>query len=177
MENLYLKTIDYSDEYSVSNYLKECVLSSGAIKGFRLDDGLDFKGLVDRLEEYKKIPFTDYFQSEYPSYQYLLIRREDNKAVGAVEIRPYLTEHLDKEFEGNIGYGVLPSERGKGYASVALTLAMEKYYQITKNKSLIICCYKENIPSRKIIEKHGGKLIEEVSGILSAQKYKIEIGD
>ena len=177
MENLYLKTIDYNDEYSVTKYLKECVAYSGAVKGFRYDDGLDFKGLVDRLEEYKNIPCNDYFQKEYPSYQYLLVRSEDEKVVGAVEIRPFLTEHLDKEFEGNIGYGILPSERGKGYANIALTLAIKKYREITGKSSLIICCYKENLPSRKVIEKHGGVLIEEVSGILSAQKYKIAIGD
>ena len=177
MENLYLKTIELCDEESVVNYLKECVVSSGAIKGFRFEDGLDFVGLYNKLEEYKKIPCESYTQKDYPTFQYLLVRREDNKAVGAVEIRPFLTEHLDKEFEGNVGYGILPSERGKGYANMALTLAMKKYYELTKNKSLILCCYKENIPSRKVIEKHGGKLIEEVSGVLSAQKYKIEIGD
>ena len=177
MESLYLKTIELSDKDSVENYLKQCVSSSGAFKGFRYEDGLDFTALYHRLEEYKNIPFIDYNQKDYKSYQYLLVRREDEVTVGAVEIRPYLTKHLDSDFEGNIGYGVLPSEKGKGYANIALSLAIEEYYRLTGSNSLIICCYKENVPSRKVIEKHGGKLIEEVKGILTAQKYKIEIGD
>ncbi len=177
MEKLYLKNIEPSDKNNVENYLKECVASSGAFKGFRYEDGLDFNSLLLKLEEYKNIPLVDYSQKDYPSFQYLLARCNDDFVVGAVEVRPYLTKHLDMNFEGNIGYGILPSERGKGYANIALSLGIKEYYRLTGNTSLVICCYKENIPSRKVIEKHGGILIEEVSGILTAQKYKIEIGE
>ena len=112
MEELYLKKIELSDEEMVTNYLSELVCSSGGIKGFRFDDGLDFKSLVKRLNEYENIKFTSYEQASYPSYQFMLVRRIDNKAVGAVEIRPHLTKHLDLDFEGNIGYSVSASERG-----------------------------------------------------------------
>jgi predicted acetyltransferase len=174
---LYLKKIELSDKEDVEFYLKQTVLESGSIKGFRYDDGLDFNSLYIKIKEYENIPFTSYEQSNYPSFQYLIKRVKDNALVGALEIRPYLTRHLDENFEGNVGYGVLASERGKGYASLALALAKKEFYRLTKQNSLVICCYKENEPSKRVILKNGGKLIEEVSGVLTAQKYKIEIGD
>ena len=174
MEELYLKKIELSDEEMVSSYLSELVCSSGGIKGFRFDDGLDFKGLIKRLNEYENIKFTSYEQASYPSYQFMLVRRIDNKAVGAVEIRPHLTKHLDLDFEGNIGYSVSASERGKGYATIAMKLAMEEFYKLNKTDDIVMCCYKENIGSKKVILKFGGKLIEEVSGVLTAQKYLIK---
>ena len=176
MEELYLKKIELSDEEMVTSYLSELVCSSGGIKGFRFDDGLDFKGLVKRLNEYENIKFESYDKPNYPSYQYMLVRKEDNKAVGAVEIRPYLTKHLDLDFEGNIGYSVSASERGKGYATIAMKLAMEKFLELNKTDDIVMCCYKENLGSKKVILKYGGELIEEVSGVLTAQKYRIKRG-
>ena len=174
MEELYLKKIELSDEEMVTNYLSELVRCSGAIKGFRFEDGLDFKSLVAKLNEYEKIKFESYDQLDYPSYQYMLVRKADNKAVGAVEVRPFLTKHLDLDFEGNIGYSVSASERGKGYAKVAMQLAIEKFKELNKTDDIIVCCYKENEGSKKVILRYGGELIEEVSGVLSAQKYLIK---
>ena len=176
MEELYLKKIELSDEEMVTNYLSELVCSSGGIKGFRFDDGLDFKGLVKRLNEYENIKFISYEQESYPSYQFMLVRRLDNKAVGAVEIRPFLTKHLDLDFEGNIGYSVSTSERGKGYATVAMKLAIEEFKKLNKKDDIVMCCYKENVGSKKVILKYGGELIEEVGGVLTAQKYLIKRG-
>ena len=174
MSELFLKEITINDEVAVTEFLKDSVLSSGAIKGFRYEDGLCFIDLINKLTEYKSIPFTDYNQKNHPSNQYLLIRADDNKTVGAVEIRPFLTKTLDKEYEGNIGYSILSSERGKGYATQALKLAIEKFKTINLKDDIVICCYKENIGSRKVIEKFGGKLIEEIKGVLTAQKYLIK---
>ena len=174
METLYLKEIELTDERAVSDFLSDSVLSSGAIKGFRYEDGLSFEALLKKLSEYKNIPFESYNQKNYQSNQYLLIRNNDNKMVGAVEVRPFLTQVLDEEFEGNIGYSVISSERGKGYATCALKLAIEKFKSLNEKDDIIICCYKENIASRRVIEKFGGELIEEIKGVLTAQKYKIK---
>lgn len=64
-------------------------------------------------------------------------------------------------YGGHIGYGVRPSERGKGYATVILNLALEKCKDLSLGKVMIVC--KEgNIGSARVIEKNGGILKEIV---------------
>lgn len=59
-----------------------------------------------------------------PDSTYWLVT-DENKIVGAVNIRHSLTEHLFNA-GGHIGYGIRPSERRKGYATKLLKLSLEK---------------------------------------------------
>ena len=59
-----------------------------------------------------------------PDSTYWLVT-DENKIVGAVNIRHSLTEHLFNA-GGHIGYGIRPSERRKGYATKLLALSLEK---------------------------------------------------
>lgn len=82
-----------------------------------------------------------------------------DKMVGIIDIR----HHLPKEWytAGHIGYSVRPSERNKGYA----TLALRKALQITKKleiNPILITCSKSNIISNKVIIKNGGVLQGEI---------------
>ncbi|PJA47885.1 MAG: GNAT family N-acetyltransferase [candidate division SR1 bacterium CG_4_9_14_3_um_filter_40_9] len=79
---------------------------------------------------------------------------ETGKVVGAVAIRHELNERL-KLNGGHIGYGVRPSERKKGYASITLKLALEKCKELGIENALIVC-KKDNIGSKKVIQKNGG---------------------
>ena len=54
------------------------------------------------------------------------------------------------------------------------SLAIQKYYEINQKDEIIVCCYKDNIGSRKAIIKNGGILIEEKPGTISRQKYIIK---
>ena len=174
MEELYLKKLELSDEKAVSDYLIELILNGNSIKGFLYEDGKTFIETFNNLKRKENIPFTSYNQEDFPCVQYILVRKEDSKMVGAVNIRPFLTRELDKGFEGNIGYSIRPTERGKGYAHVILSLAIEEYKKLNDTDDIIMCCYKENLPSKKVIQKAGGKLIEEENGILIAEKYIIK---
>ena len=49
-----------------------------------------------------------------PSSTFFVIQKNDNKIVGMIDIRQRLNSFL-AEYGGHIGYGVCPSERGKGY--------------------------------------------------------------
>ncbi len=172
MESLILRKVEITDKEGFLRYLEELVKQSGALKGVEFLDGLDFESLLEFYKNSEQIPFVDYNQEKSPFYQYVLV--DGNKIVGAVNIRPYLTKRLDKEFEGNIGYSISALERGKGYGKTALSLAIKEFKKLNPNDKIIICCYKENVASRKIIEYHGGKLIEEIEGVLTPQKYVIE---
>jgi|LGVF01.2.fsa_nt_gb predicted acetyltransferase len=84
---------------------------------------------------------------------------ESDRMVGMIDIR----HHLPKEWyaAGHIGYSIRPSERKKGYA----TLALKEALQITKKLKIhpvIITCLKTNVGSQKVILNNGGVLIDEI---------------
>jgi len=83
----------------------------------------------------------------------------DNKIVGIIDIRHYLSESLLLR-GGHIGYGVRPSERRKGYAAKMLALALGecKHLGIT---DALLTCGKENTASARTIERNGGVLENE----------------
>lgn len=92
-----------------------------------------------------------------PATTYLYV--EDNKVVGMINIRHCLNDFLLKK-GGHIGYSVLPSQRKKGYAAAMLKEAIK----ICKRWGIypvLVTCNKDNIASRKTIEKCGGKLENE----------------
>ena len=60
-------------------------------------------------------------------------------------------------YGGLIGYSIRPSQRGKGYASEMLRLALEKLKNTDVDK-ILITCKDFNLASKKVIEKNGGIL-------------------
>lgn len=130
--------------------------------------------MLENLKKHEGYTYENYEQIETPHIQYLLIRNDDKKMVGAVSVRPYLTKRLDESYGGNIGYSIRPTERKKGYATLGLKLAIEKCREINPNSDIILGCFKDNTGSRKTILKNGGILIEETKGIIPQQKYKIK---
>ncbi|MDR1704746.1 MAG: GNAT family N-acetyltransferase [Clostridiales bacterium] len=81
--------------------------------------------------------------------------------VGMISIRHKLNDNLLK-IGGNIGYGVRPTQRGKGYASRMLTLALDECRELGM-KRVLITCDKTNIASAKTILKNGGVLENELT--------------
>lgn len=87
-----------------------------------------------------------------PETVYWLV--EDGKFLGRLAIRHMLNDHL-RTIGGHIGYAIRPSERGKGYGSLILTLGLTKAKELGINPALLTCL-STNIASKKIIESHGG---------------------
>ena len=108
-----------------------------------------------------------------PAHTYFLVQ-DNKKIIGAVNIRHYLNDYL-LNFGGQIGYGVRPSERKKGYASLMLSMALPIAKKLGINKALITCD-KNNLGSAKTIIKNGGVLENEVPGDGEiTQRYWIEV--
>ncbi len=115
------------------------------------------------------------------SLTYLAIDNE--KLVGLLNIRYTLNEYMRMKY-GDIGYGVRPSERMKGYATKMLKYALSECKRLGM-KEVILGCYKDNIGSAKTIIKNGGELIKELEEEkiinehwkvkLISQYYKIKI--
>lgn len=110
-----------------------------------------------------------------PSSTYFLIDRSRKKILSVASIRHRLNEYL-LNIGGHVGYGVVPSERLKGYATKTLALSLEKCREMNIH-SILITCDKENIGSTKTILKNGGVLenefAEETGNII--QRYWIKL--
>ncbi|MCU5326932.1 MULTISPECIES: GNAT family N-acetyltransferase [Bacillus cereus group] len=113
-------------------------------------------------------------ESWVPDSTYWLVT-DENKIVGAVNIRHSLTEHLFNA-GGHIGYGIRPSERRKGYATKLLKLSLEKTKELNITKALVVCD-EVNTASEKTILHNGGlrddDFIEEDGNVV--RRFWIEL--
>ena len=110
-----------------------------------------FKEWIDELEkgkDEKNLPNT------YSPHTLYLAINDENKLVGAIGLRWKMVPTL-MTFGGLIGYSIRPTQRGKGYASEMLRLALEKFKE-TDISDVLISCKDFNIASKKVIEKNGG---------------------
>lgn len=81
---------------------------------------------------------------------------EAGEAVGLVRVRHYLNDKLH-ERGGHIGYYIRPSQRGKGYATQALRLALGELKKLGESKAMVSTDM-TNLSSRRVIEVNGGVL-------------------
>ena len=94
-----------------------------------------------------------------PATTYFTIRKSDNKIIGSIQLRHHLTDELRKD-GGHIGYGICPSERGKGYGTKQLSLILAKAKKLNIAQ-LMIHCTKDNKASAKVVTQNGGILTGE----------------
>lgn len=120
-----------------------------------MQDGDDYEvWLKKEKQNHLGIHLTDGFVPG-TTYYYVL----GNKLIGMINIRHCLNEYLLQQ-GGHIGYSVVPSMRRLGHAANMLKKAIEicKQWDIYP---ILITCDKDNLASRKTIERCGGKLENE----------------
>ena len=189
MERFYLETPSLERKNEIIDYINEFVEYNSDINGSgSLDNilyGYTFEQSLDRC---LNMQYEEYAKNlgRCQSKTFLLIRKNDNKIIGTINVRWNLTEKV-KQFGGNIGYGIRPTERRKGYNKMNLYLGLIEAKKIGLDKVMLDCDV-ENLGSSKTMEALGGKLerteIDPYDGILtsvywinvdeSLEKYKDE---
>ena len=150
-KNYYKQLQEMIDEWRIDQETNNTNHSPYAI--FK-NDYHDFDYYLEHLE------IKEETSEKVPASVFFLLDEERNILLGAVNIRHYLNENLLK-YAGHIGDGIRPSERGKGYGTKLISLALEECKKLGINKVLMVC-NKENIASAKTIINNGGILENEI---------------
>lgn len=189
METFYLEIPSLERKNEIIDYINEFVEHKSDINGTgSLDKILDGYTFEQALESCLNMQYEEYAKKfgRCQGKTFLLIRKNDNKIIGTINVRWNLTEKM-KQFGGNIGYGIRPTERRKGYNKMNLYLGLIEAKKIGLDKVMLDCDV-ENLGSSKTMEALGGKLerteIDPYDGILtsvywinvdeSLEKYKDE---
>ena len=189
IEKFYLENPSMERKNDVIEYMNEHVKYNSIINGTgSFDHVLEGETYEECMDRYYKIQDNEYAKSidRCPGKTYFLIRKNDNKLIGMINIRHHLTPKM-LVHGGHIRYGIRPTERRKGYNKINLYLGLIEAKKIGLDKVMLDCDV-ENLGSSKTMEALGGKLerteIDPYDGILtsvywinvdeSLEKYKDE---
>lgn len=172
VEKFYFEIPSLERKNEIIEYLDEFVKYGSDINGSgsldKIYDGYTFEEALDRC---LKMEDEEYAKSvgRCQGRTFLLIRENDNKIVGTINVRWNLNEAMLR-FGGHIGYGIRPTERRKGYNKINLYLGMLEAKKVGLEKVMLDCDV-NNLGSDKTLKALGGKLerteVDPSDGILT----------
>ena len=172
MDKFYLEkpSMDRKDE--IIEYLNEFALYHSDLNGAGSLDKI-FEGLtfLEALKRCLNMEDEEYARKmrRCQSKTFLLIRENDDRIVGNINIRWNLTEQM-KQFGGNIGYSIRATERRKGYNKINLYLGLMEAQKLGLDRVMLDCDV-NNVASDKTMQSLGGILerteIDPSDGILT----------
>jgi predicted acetyltransferase len=84
---------------------------------------------------------------------------QTGRVIGVSRLRHCLSPQLEDE-GGHIGYDIRPSCRRQGFGTLILAKTLVKAADLALERVLVTCDH-DNLMSRRIIERNGGKLASE----------------
>ena len=173
MEKFYLEMPSLERKNQIIDYVNEFALYNSETNGMgslrKMLEGYTFEQALEMClsmqdEEYaKKL-------GRCQSKTFLLIRENDDRIIGAINVRWNLPESM-KQFGGNIGYGIRPTERKKGYNKINLYLGLIEAQKLGLDRVMLDCDV-NNLGSVKTMQALGGKLermeVDPSDGILTS---------
>ena len=160
MEKFYLEIPSLKRKEEIIAYLNEFVLYNSDINGSGfLDKILEGYSFEECLDKCLNMQYQEYAKklNRLQSKTFLLIRKNDNKIIGMLNIRWNIPPNI-QEFVGNIGYGIRPTERKKGYNKINLYLGLIEIQKLGLKK-IYLDCEDNNIASYKTMEALNAKLL------------------
>lgn len=158
-ERFYYERPSAARKAEIIEYLNEFAAAGSEINGSgsldRILSGWTFEQALERCLSMENKEYAEKM-NRCPGKTFLLIRENDNRLVGTVNVRWDLNEEMLR-FGGHIGYGIRPSERRKGYNKINLYLALKEAKKIGLDRVMIDCAA-SNIASDKTIQALGGIL-------------------
>lgn len=173
MEELELRQLNRNDKESFLKAVREFESDTPPWQfAFDYDPTEEFENYIERVNSW---PSGAGVTEGFVPNTYL-VGAVGGFIVGRLSLRHELNSFLE-QYGGHIGYGVIPSQRRKGYASEMLRLSLQLCTETGIHKAMISCDV-DNIPSRKIIERNEG-IFDRITDLpdLEVQKriYWIEI--
>ncbi|WP_040211442.1 GNAT family N-acetyltransferase [Clostridium polynesiense] len=160
MADIILKAIEITDGKELLKMIREIGPGENGFENryYDMPEGFFEYFKEDRIKESKGIGLNRGYvkQSYYVLYH-------NSKPVGLSKLRHSLTPLLFKK-GGHIGYSIRPTERGKGYGNIILKETLNKAKELGIRK-VLITCKEDNLYSKRIIEKNGGRIEDVVEGI------------
>lgn len=140
-------------------YIEELLSYNSAIHGTGfLDRYLESSGYEEWLDEIRYLEFNS--DSSKVSASTFFMVDDNDFIIGMVNIRHTLNDKL-LFHGGNIGYSIRPTERGNGYAKIALFLALKECFSLGLTR-VLITAEDNNVPSYRTIEALGGFMENKV---------------
>ncbi|MDX8045867.1 GNAT family N-acetyltransferase [Gracilibacillus sp. S3-1-1] len=93
---------------------------------------------------------------------WLVMKQENNTIIGDIGFKGKPNEQQTIE----VGYGIVPSEQGNGYATEAVAAIIEWACSSKKVRTITAQCQRENIPSNKVLMKLGFQHIKSENDML-----------
>ena len=160
MEKFYLEVPSIKRKNDALDYLNEHIKYNSEMGGTgsleKCKKDLTYKEWLEELENKKDLNYMNKI-GWAPSITFFLIRENDNKIIGMINIRFNVTSELMDMGCSHIGYGIRPTERRKGYNKINLYLALLEAKKLGLKKVLLECLA-DNLGSIKSIEALGGVL-------------------
>lgn len=176
MEKFYLERPSMERKKDIIDFLDEFVEYKSDINGSgsldKIYNGYTFEQALERCLNMENDEYAR-SMNKANGKTFLLIRENDNRIVGTINVRWNLTEAM-KEFGGNIGYSIRPTERRKGYNKINLYLGLKEAQKLGLGRVMLDCA-SDNVGSYKTMEALGGVLDREVidpfDGLLTKVYY------
>ena len=138
------------------------------LKRLSVDDGLDIYTMLQEIPAEENGLINKANGLTFDEYkEWLIVKQRDSEQEGIVDdgipvgfgsVRHFLTEALRKA-GGNIGYGIAPAFRGKGYGKELLRLLLNEAKEMGIDKVLVTILL-DNIASQAVAIANGGVVTE-----------------